>query len=133
MMTLIGGKELSPDAINLHQLITQVNTKKSNLDQVMALINDNNNKSASDQPKPPLFTNNNPYIHGTNSNILELLIHTDFYLMEPIDMIDKYGIAPITGEITGGGFDSVWCQSSMFRLRDTVPKPEEPLVLLVVL
>jgi len=49
-------------------------------------------------------------LNGTNSNILELLTYTDFCLMEPIEMIEKYGIAPITGEIKGGGFDSVWCR-----------------------
>ncbi|CAH6419038.1 Hypothetical protein HVR_LOCUS227 [uncultured virus] len=52
----------------------------------------------------------NPYVHGTNSGIFDMLAHTDFCLMEPIDMIQEYGYAPITGEITGGGFDSVWCQ-----------------------
>ena len=63
---------------------------------------------SSDQEELHLFTNDNPYIHGTNSNVLDLLTYTDFSLMEPIDMIDKYAVAPVTGEITGGGFDSVW-------------------------
>ncbi len=39
----------------------------------------------------------NYYIHGTNSNIFNLLPYTDFYIMEPINMIETYGIAPITG------------------------------------
>ena len=56
------------------------------------------------------FLIKNPYIHGTNSNILELIKHTEFNLMGPIEMIEKYKIAPMTGEITGGGLDSVWCE-----------------------
>lgn len=56
---------------------------------------------------PHVFTNKNPYIHGTDSSILELLKYTEFNLMEPIEMIEKYRIAPMTGEITRGGFDNV--------------------------
>jgi hypothetical protein len=52
----------------------------------------------------------NPYIHGTTSKVLDIMIHTDFSLMEPIYMIEKYGVAPQTGEITGGGFDTVSCR-----------------------
>src|SRR5437763_10737029 len=50
---------------------------------------------------------NNPYIHGTTSDILNALPYTDFRLMGPIDLIETYGIAPMTGEITGGGLSSI--------------------------
>ena len=49
----------------------------------------------------------NRYIHGTTSEILNLLPYTDFTLMSPLTMIEKYNIAPISGEIIGGGFDRI--------------------------
>jgi hypothetical protein len=49
----------------------------------------------------------NPYIHGTVSEVLDVLKETNFELMEPIAMIEQYGVAPVTGELTGGGFDKV--------------------------
>lgn len=48
-----------------------------------------------------------PYIHGTNSSILALLPKTDFQLMSPMEMLDEYQVAPMTGELTEGGFQRV--------------------------
>jgi len=44
----------------------------------------NNNVIKLPDTNTNIFTIQNPYIHGTNSNILELLTYTDFCLMEPI-------------------------------------------------
>ncbi len=46
----------------------------------------------------------NPFIHGTNSSILPVLVKTDMQLLSPIDMIRDYKIAPICGEFTQGGY-----------------------------
>ena len=68
-----------------------------------------------------MFNNLNPYIHGTQSDILNILPKTDFHVLGPIEMIEQYGISPITGEITGGGFSSVGdrCSTCFGRL---IPK-----------
>lgn len=54
------------------------------------------------------IVNLNPWIHGTSSKILEILPYTEFQILDPIMMIEKYKIGPITGEISGGGFGNVW-------------------------
>ena len=54
-----------------------------------------------------MISGRNPYIHGTVSSVLDFLPLTDFQFMSPLTMIEKYGIAPESGELTGGGFDSV--------------------------
>jgi len=41
----------------------------------------------------------NPFIHGTNSFILPLLEHTEMQILSPIEMIRKYNVAPLGGEI----------------------------------
>lgn len=62
------------------------------------------NQSDINQPKL------NPYIHGTTSAILDLLPLTDFKLNDAISLIETYNIAVMSGEITGGGYDSVNCR-----------------------
>ena len=54
-----------------------------------------------------MISEHNPYIHGTVSSVLDVIPLTDFQFMSPLTMIEKYGIAPESGELTGGGFDSV--------------------------
>ncbi len=54
-----------------------------------------------------LITNKDPYIHGTNSNILALLPKTDFTLLTPLELITKHGVAPNGGEVTAGGNDTI--------------------------
>ena len=51
---------------------------------------------------------NSTYIHGTVSDMLNVLPYTNFEFLEPIAMIEKYNVAPLSGEITGGGFSNVW-------------------------
>lgn len=51
--------------------------------------------------KEPAF---NPYIHGTNSAALALMTQTNFQLMSAIEMLEQYGLAPLCGELTQGGF-----------------------------
>lgn len=53
-----------------------------------------------------------PLIHGTNSAILALLDKTDYQFMNPIDMAREYGLAPLCGEINGGGFASIAYKST---------------------
>lgn len=50
----------------------------------------------------------NPYIHGTNSSIFAFLKRTQLHVMPPLIMIERYGMAPMSGEISslfGGGLD----------------------------
>lgn len=49
----------------------------------------------------------NPYIHGTTSNILDLLPYTNFSLMGPMEMIELYHVAPVTGQILRDKFDGM--------------------------
>lgn len=62
----------------------------------------------------------NYYIHGTNSNILSLLPRTEFKVMGPIEMIEKYELVPMSGEINGGGLSSApnRCHPCFGRLRE---------------
>jgi hypothetical protein len=70
------------------------------------------NKSSSQSESNPSehSQNLNPYIHGTTSQILPLLPLTEFQLMDAITMIEQYHLAPLTGEIDGGGWDAVECR-----------------------
>lgn len=45
----------------------------------------------------------NPFIHGTNSSVLAILPATKFEFISPLDMMEKYGVAPMSGEIAEGG------------------------------
>lgn len=55
----------------------------------------------------PVF---NPYLHGTNSFILPMLKRTHFTMLPSIEMLERYGMAPMAGELDntlfGGGLDS---------------------------
>ncbi len=44
-----------------------------------------------------------PYLHGTTSRTLALLAMTDFKLVHPINLLADYGLAPLNGELNGGG------------------------------
>ena len=55
----------------------------------------------------------NLFIHGTNSSVLAQLIHTEFTLFSPLWMIEKYQIAPLGGELTLGGLDTVNAESRL--------------------
>ncbi len=48
----------------------------------------------------------NPYIHGTNSSMLLLLDRTEFEMINSVDMLEKYNVAPMGGEITNGGLSN---------------------------
>ena len=45
-----------------------------------------------------------PFIHGTNSSILALLPKSNFEIMSPVEMMHTYHAAPMTGELTRGGY-----------------------------
>lgn len=45
----------------------------------------------------------NSFIHGTTTASLSILERTNYTLMEPIEMIDRYGVAPVTGELNSRG------------------------------
>ena len=47
----------------------------------------------------------NPFLHGTNSSILALLPRTNFEFLSPLDMMHRYRMAPMAGEIFQGGLD----------------------------
>jgi hypothetical protein len=49
----------------------------------------------------------NTYIHGTTSTALALLSKTDFQLMPILKMLDDHARAPMTGELTLGGYDTI--------------------------
>lgn len=48
----------------------------------------------------------NKYIHGTTSRIFATLAKTDFQFMSPMQMLEKYKLAPMSGEITKGGLST---------------------------
>ena len=48
----------------------------------------------------------NLYLHGTNSNLLTLLPHTNFSILSIPEMIRNHGVAPFSGEVDGGGLDA---------------------------
>lgn len=55
----------------------------------------------------PLFQSPEVFMHGTNSSVLALLDKTEMQLISPIEMIRKYQLAPLSGEISGGGLENV--------------------------
>lgn len=57
-----------------------------------------------------MFSHPNPYIHGTTSKVLDVIKYTDYSIMSPIDMIETFGLAPLGGELTGGGFNQASCR-----------------------
>lgn len=48
-----------------------------------------------------------PFIHGTNTSIFSTLAKSEFQIMSPIEMMDEYQTAPMTGELTMGGYAAV--------------------------
>lgn len=56
------------------------------------------------EPPHPGF---NPFLHGTNSSVLALLPKTQFQFLSPLVMMDNYQLAPMAGEISGGGLNSL--------------------------
>ena len=48
------------------------------------------------------------YIHETLYDMLQVLPYINFELIEPITMMEKYNVGPVSGEITGGAFANVW-------------------------
>ena len=46
----------------------------------------------------------NPFIHGTTNATIVALSNTDYQLMPTLKMLDKYQIAPMTGELTHNGY-----------------------------
>lgn len=45
----------------------------------------------------------NPYIHGTNSQTLFVMAHTEYQLLSPLEAIHQFGVAPLTGELDRKG------------------------------
>lgn len=54
----------------------------------------------------------NPYIHGTNSIVFSLLERTHLSMLSPVEMLELYGIAPLNGEISGGGLSTISARSN---------------------
>lgn len=48
-----------------------------------------------------------PYLHATNSSILPLLAHTEMQVLSPIEMLRKFQLAPLDGEIDPEKYASV--------------------------
>ncbi|CAM2730883.1 hypothetical protein [Legionella worsleiensis] len=67
------------------------------------LLNTETPEYANPYAKEPVF---NPFIHGTNSASLALMTQTDFKLMSAIEMLEQYGLAPLSGELRKGGFST---------------------------
>ncbi|RUQ85347.1 hypothetical protein [Legionella septentrionalis] len=49
----------------------------------------------------------NPFIHGTSSQTLSMMQHTDFQLMPIVAMLNNFKVAPMVGELTQGGFSII--------------------------
>lgn len=49
----------------------------------------------------------NPFIHGTSSQTLSMMQSTDFQLMPVVEMLRNFKVAPMVGELTQGGFDTI--------------------------
>lgn len=66
------------------------------------------------------FQGRNPYIHGTTSKILNILPLTEFKMMDPVDMVAEYGVAPLSGELIRGGLDNIKnkCRTRFGRMTD---------------
>ena len=67
------------------------------------LLSTNAPECSNPYDKEPAF---NPYIHGTNSAALALMTQTDFRLISAVEMLEKYGLAPLCGELTHGGLST---------------------------
>lgn len=69
------------------------------------IIKDNNNDTIAQNSTSAILknfqdkTNYNPYLHGTTSSVLALLEKTDFQLMPFMSLLEKYQIAPFSGEL----------------------------------
>jgi len=48
-----------------------------------------------------------PFIHGTNSSIFSLLPKTNYQIMPILSMLDDFQVAPMSGELTRGGYNIV--------------------------
>jgi hypothetical protein len=48
-----------------------------------------------------------PFIHGTNSAIFSILAKSKYKLMSPLEMMDEYKAAPMSGELTQGGYERI--------------------------
>lgn len=57
--------------------------------------------------KYALKTAFDPFIHGTNSSIFSILPKSNFEIMSPIDMMRDHQAAPMTGELTQGGYRTI--------------------------
>ena len=70
--------------------------------------------------KPNEWNSKEIYIHGTDSKILSYLPKTEFKLIDVKEMLIKYKIAPLTGEIAGGGLSQADspCSTSFGLLMD---------------
>jgi hypothetical protein len=63
------------------------------------------------------------FFHGTDSRILNLLPLTNYCLMDPISMIETYGISPLSGKIMHDKYHSVdsRCSTSFYTtLKNTL-------------
>ena len=61
-------------------------------------------------PKVQKYTSEaayDPFIHGTNSSILSILPKSNFEILSPLEMMGTYHAAPMTGELTQGGYRSI--------------------------
>lgn len=58
-------------------------------------------KNLSREPDYIIF---DPYIHGTTAQTLNQMTKTDFQLIPVLDMLERYQIAPMVGELTMGGY-----------------------------
>jgi len=80
--------------------------------------------------KEPAF---NPYIHGTNSAALALMTQTDFRLMSAIEMLEQYGLAPLCGELTQGGFSTAMADGkSPIFIRRTMVRAHNYCTMIIV-
>lgn len=64
-----------------------------------------------------------PFIHGTRSSMLSLLPKSNFAVMSPLEMIKTHHAAPITGELTKGGYASVTSQGHTAFTKLSSEKP----------
>ncbi|QMT61164.1 SidE phosphodiesterase domain-containing protein [Legionella sp. PC997] len=63
-----------------------------------------------DVPKAQKYTSEpafDPFIHGTNSSIFSMLPKSNFEIMSPLEMMRTYQAAPMSGELTKGGYKTV--------------------------
>jgi hypothetical protein len=109
------------DIKSIEEIIGEIEAVKSPVvdDHPESDLQETKSSVVHEEPKLKIVNlDGNPWIHGTTSRILSLLPLTNFELVEPIMMIEKYHLAPITGEITGGGLSRVWdrCEPRFGRI-----------------